>query len=211
MIKPFVLPYKKDALEPHISEETIDLHFNKHYLGYVKNTNKLIHGTVYEKIKLEEIVKQSSGVIFNNAAQVWNHVFYFNCMTPAKNSQLDSKYSILAAIEDKWESLNNFKEDFVTTAGRLFGSGWTWLVWDTYDEELSILNLPNADNPLTAKLYVFRPNEKYIPLLVCDGWEHSFYTQYPADRNAYLNAFWKLINWEFVEEQFQKEVLSLRK
>ena len=201
MIKVKPLPFETDALAPHVSKDTIDTHYGKHYTGYVNNLNKLIKGTIYENTELEDIVKQSSGPIFNNAAQAWNHEFYFNCLTNQDTSPSDK---LKKAIEDKWESVDKFKKDFNDVAKKVFGSGWTWLVWDTFDNSLDILNLQNADNPLSAKLYIFRDDEKFIPLLVCDVWEHAYYLDTKNDRGAYLDSFWNVVNWNKANKEFEK-------
>lgn len=199
MIETKPLPYKPDELEPNISQDTMKTHHGKHYTGYVNNLNKLIKGTIYEDMELEDIVKQSSGPTFNNAAQVWNHEFYFNCLTSEDTSPSEK---LEKAISDNWGSVIEFTQDFNAVAKKQFGSGWTWLVWDTHDDSLNIYNLQNADNPLNAKLYVFREDEKYIPLLTCDLWEHAFYLDVKNERGQYLDAFWSVVNWDFVNKNF---------
>lgn len=205
MLKPITLPYEKDALSPHVSEKTLDFHYEKHYKGYLDNLNKLIPGTVYEGVSLEEVVKQSSGPIFNNAAQAWNHEFYFRCMAkPRVSEEINSPSEhLLKHIEQKWDSLEALKKDFEAVASRLFGSGWVWLVWDSFDQEIDILNMHNADNPLSDDTYLNRPDYDYVPLMVMDVWEHAYYLDTQNDRKEYINNFWSVINWNFVSEQFE--------
>lgn len=182
------LPYKRDALEPFISQKTIDFHYEQHHAGYVKNLNNLIEGSKFETMCLEDIVKNSEGSIFNNAAQVWNHTFYWNCMTPDVDSMPQSL--LLNAIERDFGSFENFKNLFIKQAATLFGSGWLWLVKDKYGK-LLLMQTSNAETPLT--------HEDLKPLLTCDVWEHAYYLDQQNQRLAYLNDFWQLINWRFVE------------
>ena len=179
-----------NALEPHISQKTLEFHYGKHHNGYVNNLNKLIAGTPFEGKSLEEIVKTSQGGMFNNAAQVWNHTFYWNCMTPnPKKTAPEGK--LMDAIVSAFGSFEAFKEKFVNACVTLFGSGWAWLVADK-DGKLSIVQTSNAQTPLT---------EGFKPLLVCDVWEHAYYLDYQNLRANYVNEFWSLINWEFVEKK----------
>lgn len=184
------LPYEMNALEPHISQKTLEFHYGKHHAGYVNNLNKLIAGTPFEGKSLEEIIKNSNGGIFNNAAQVWNHTFYWNCMTP--NPAKDKpKGKLMEAIIRDFGSFDDFKTKFIEKCATLFGSGWAWLVADK-DGKLSIVQTSNAQTPLTDDLK---------PLLVCDVWEHAYYLDYQNVRANYLNEFWAVINWEFVENE----------
>ncbi len=183
------LPYKKDALEPHISQQTIDFHYGQHHASYVKNLNNLIEGSHYENMSLEEIVKSSEGSIFNNAAQVWNHNFYWHCMTPINNTPPQTM--LLTALERDFGSFENFKYLFTKQAATLFGSGWLWLVRDE-NGKLSLMQTSNAETPLTHK--------GLKPLLTCDVWEHAYYLDQQNLRLAYLNEFWQIINWQFVEK-----------
>ena len=183
------LPYKRDALEPHISQRTIDFHYGQHHAGYVKNLNNLIEGSQFETMSLEEIIKKSEGSIFNNAAQVWNHTFYWRCMTPNANTKPQVK--LLNAIERDFGSFENFRQLFIKQAATLFGSGWLWLVEDN-NGKLSLMQTSNAETPLT--------NEGLKPLLTCDVWEHAYYLDQQNLRLAYLNEFWQIINWQFVEK-----------
>jgi len=180
------LPYARDALVPHISEETLDYHYGKHHNTYVTNLNNLIAGTEHEESSLEEIILTSSGGLFNNAAQVWNHTFYWNCLSPEGGGAPAG--TLAAAIDEAFGSFETFKEKFTTSAATNFGAGWTWLVKNS-DGELEIINTSNAANPMT---------DGCKPLLTCDVWEHAYYIDYRNARPAYLQAFWKLIDWGFV-------------
>lgn len=186
------------ALSPHISSDTLRTHYEKHYKGYIKNLGKLIKGTVHEDSDLIEIVTSSAGPIFNNAAQAYNHEFYFNCLTPTATTPSSE---LLEAIEEVAGSLAAFKSDFNKVSKQLFGSGWTWLVWDTYDESLDVLVLKNAGTPITESK--IRPDQDYIPLMCCDLWEHARYLDYKNNTGDYLDAFWEVVNWEFVNKQFK--------
>jgi len=180
------LPYAKDALAPNISAETLEYHYGKHHKTYVDNLNKLIPGTEFENMNLEEIVKKASGGIFNNAAQIWNHTFYWNCLSP-KGGGEPSGAIANTIIENFW-SFEQFKEKFTNAAVTLFGSGWTWLV-KNQDGSLAIEATSNAGNPL-------KDGKKL--LLTCDVWEHAYYIDYRNARAKYIEAFWKLVDWEFV-------------
>ena len=184
------LPYAKSALAPHISEETLDFHHGKHHKTYVDNLNNLVPGTEYEGKSLEEIIKVSSGGIFNNAAQVWNHTFYWHCLSP--NGGGEPTGELADAISETFGSFENFKEEFTKTSVTTFGSGWGWLV-KTNDGRLELASTIGAGNPMT---------EGKTPLLTCDVWEHAYYVDYRNARPAYLKAFWELVNWEYVAEQF---------
>lgn len=184
------LPYKRDALEPHISQRTIDFHYGQHHAGYVKNLNNLIENSRFENMSLEDIIKNSEGSIFNNAAQVWNHTFYWHCMTPEKDAHPQAL--LLKTIERDFGSFDNFKQMFIKQAATLFGSGWLWLVCDK-EGKLSLLQTSNAETPLT--------NNELRPLLVCDVWEHAYYLDQQNLRLAYINEFWQIINWKFVEKK----------
>jgi Fe-Mn family superoxide dismutase len=179
------LPYALDALQPHISKETLEFHYGKHHAAYVTNLNNLIKGTEFENASLEDIIKKSSGGIFNNAAQVWNHTFYWNSLAPKGGGQPSG--AVAAAISKKWGSFDAFKEAFTKSAIGNFGSGWTWLVKKP-DGSVDIVNTSNAATPLTG-------TDK--PVLTCDVWEHAYYIDYRNRRPDYLGAFWNLVNWEF--------------
>lgn len=180
------LPYEKNALEPHISAETLEYHYGKHHLAYVVNLNNLIKGTEFEGKTLEEIIKKSSAGVFNNAAQVWNHTFYWNCLAP--NAGGEPTGSVAEAINKAFGSFAAFKEQFTDAAIKNFGSGWTWLVKKA-DGSLAIVSTSNAATPLTS-------TDK--PLLTVDVWEHAYYIDYRNARPKYLDNFWPLVNWNFV-------------
>lgn len=184
------LPYTLDALAPHISLETLEYHYGKHHQTYVTNLNNLIKGTEFEQASLEEIIRKASGGIFNNAAQVWNHTFYWHCLSP--NGGGEPSGALLAALLKKWGSLAEFKQAFTQTCVTTFGSGWGWLV-KTPTGELELVSTSNAATPLTTA---------NTPLLTCDVWEHAYYIDYRNSRPNYMEAFWKLVNWEFVSQNF---------
>jgi len=180
------LPYDRTALEPHISGETIDFHYGKHHQAYVTNLNNMIKGTEFEDMDLESIVRKSQGGMFNNAAQVWNHTFYWNCLKPAGGGEPTD--AVAEAINKAFGSFAAFKEQFTQTAITTFGSGWAWLV-QRPDGSLALVSTPNAATPLTGA-------DK--PLLTCDVWEHAYYVDYRNARPKYVEAFWNLVNWDFV-------------
>ncbi len=182
------LPYDLSDLEPHISKETLEYHHGKHHNAYVTNLNKLIAGTDYENLSLEEIIKTSSGGIFNNAAQSWNHEFYWHCLSPKGGNEPAAK--LAEAINKAFGSFSAFKEHFTQTAIATFGSGWAWLVQDN-EGLLKIISTSNAGTPMTEGLNA---------LLTCDVWEHAYYIDYRNLRPDYLKAFWSLVNWDFVEK-----------
>jgi superoxide dismutase, Fe-Mn family len=185
------LPYAKNALAPHISAETIEYHYGKHHATYVTNLNKLITGTEFVELSLENIIKKASGGIFNNAAQVWNHSFYWNCLSPKGGGEPSGDSA--AAIVKNFGSFAQFKEKLTNAAITQFGSGWAWLVKNP-DGSLSVEQTSNAGTPL-------KDGKK--PLLTVDVWEHAYYIDYRNARPAYLEAFWKLVNWEFVAENLK--------
>lgn len=184
------LPYEMNALEPHISKETLEYHYGKHHQTYVNNLNNLIAGTEFESASLEEIIRKSSGGVFNNAAQVWNHTFYWNCLSPNGGGQPEG--ALAEAINAKWGGFDAFKEEFNKQAAANFGSGWTWLV-KKGDGSVDIVNTSNAATPLTTS---------DVPLLTCDVWEHAYYIDYRNARPKYLENFWNLVNWKFAAENF---------
>lgn len=184
------LPYPLDALEPHISKETLEYHYGKHHQTYVTNLNNLVKGTDLENKSLEEIIKSTDGGIFNNAAQVWNHTFYWNCLAPNAGGAPTGKIS--DAINSTFGSFDEFKKQFNDAAAKNFGSGWTWLVKKT-DGSLAIVNTSNAATPISG-------DDK--PLLTVDVWEHAYYIDYRNARVKYLEEFWALVNWAFVEANF---------
>ncbi|BET97030.1 superoxide dismutase [Fe] [Xenorhabdus taiwanensis] len=182
------LPYAKDALEPHISAETLEYHYGKHHNTYVVNLNNLVKDTEFAEKSLEEIIKTSEGGIFNNAAQVWNHTFYWHSLSPNGGGEPTGK--VADAINNAFGSFAEFKQQFTDAALKNFGSGWTWLV-KKVDGTLAIVNTSNAATPLTGE-------DK--PVLTVDVWEHAYYIDYRNARPQYLEHFWALVNWKFVEE-----------
>lgn len=188
-----LLPYEKDALEPLISAETIDYHYGKHHKTYVDKLNALLEDSPLKDRSLEEVIKSSDGAIFNNAAQVWNHTFYWHCLTPNKNTKpVDS---LLEKINTTFGSLEALKTTFCNQALNNFGSGWTWLVINK-DHDLEIVNTSNAATPISESTLT--------PILTCDVWEHAYYIDSRNNRAQYLENFWTLINWTFVSEQYTK-------
>lgn len=185
------LPYKEHELEPHISKETIEYHYGKHHQTYVNNLNNLVQGTDFENAKLEDIIRKAEGGIFNNAAQVWNHTFYWNCLSP--NGGRQPKGTLADAVIAEFGSFDLFKDKFTKAAVSLFGSGWTWLV-KTSEGKLEIIQTSNAGCPLTANLK---------PILTCDVWEHAYYIDKRNARAAYVDDFWKIVNWDFAESQYK--------
>ncbi len=183
------LPYANDALAPYISAETIDFHYGKHHQTYVNNLNKLTEGTDYEHEPLEHIILNAEGGLFNNAAQVWNHTFYWNCMKPNGGGEPTGK--LLDAINEAFGSFEAFKAHFTEAATKQFGSGWAWL-WQTPDGKLEVGATSNADNPMVA-------GNK--PLMTCDVWEHAYYIDTRNSRPQYIDHFWALVNWDYIAEQ----------
>ena len=184
------LPFSMEALEPVISKETLEYHYGKHHQTYVTNLNKLIVGTEFENMTLEEIIMKASGGIFNNAAQVYNHTFYWSCLAPDAGGEPKGK--LAEAIDQEFGSFAAFKEKFSQTAVGTFGSGWAWLV-KNIDGKLEIVSTSNAGNPLT---------DGKKPLLTCDVWEHAYYIDYRNGRAVYVEKIWDLINWDFVASNF---------
>ena len=185
------LPYAMDALAPHIYKETLEYHYGKHHSDYVTNLNNLVKGTEFENSSLEDIVKKSTGGVFNNAAQIWNHTFYWHCLSPNGGGAPTGK--LADAINAKFGSFDAFKEAFTKSAIGNFGSSWTWLVKKA-DGSVDIVNTSNAATPLTTQ-------DK--PLLTCDLWEHAYYIDYRNARPKYIETFWNLVNWEFASKNFE--------
>jgi Fe-Mn family superoxide dismutase len=184
------LPYAKDALAPHISEETLEFHYGKHHQTYVTNLNNLIAGTSFEDASLESIVKRSEGGMFNNAAQIWNHTFYWSSLSP--NGGGAPSGALADAINTKFGSFDEFKAEFTKCAVTTFGSGWAWLVKNA-DGSIELVSTSNAATPLTGS---------QTALLTCDVWEHAYYIDYRNARPKYLEAFWALVNWDFASANF---------
>ncbi len=185
------LPYAEDALEPAISAKTVFFHHNKHEAAYLSNTNKLIEGTAFENDSLEDIIRKADGALFNNAAQSWNHAFYFRQFTAEKGLMPEGR--LKEKIEKKWGSFEHFKDEFVINGVGQFGSGWVWLIKNK-NNELEILKTANAGNPLTM--------EGCVPLLTFDVWEHAYYLDYQNRRGDGLHALWDIINWREIEKRF---------
>ena len=185
------LPYARDALAPTISAETLDYHYGKHHQAYVTNLNKQIEGTEFEKMDLESIIKKASGGMFNNAAQVWNHTFYWNCMSPDGGGEPTGKLADL--INQAFGDFSKFKDEFSKVATATFGSGWAWLV-QRADGGLALVSTSNAATPITGD---------DTPLLTCDVWEHAYYIDYRNARPKYVEAFWNLVDWEFAASQLR--------
>jgi Fe-Mn family superoxide dismutase len=189
------LPYSLDALAPYISEETLKYHYGKHHRGYVEKLNTLVSDSTEPKsamMTLEEIILHSEGPIFNNAAQVWNHTFFWNCLTPKGKGRPSPKVSEL--INKTWGSFEKFQDAFSKEAVSNFGSGWTWLNIGS-NNQLTIKNTSNAMNPIRENLNA---------LLTVDVWEHAYYLDYHNDRSEFIKAFWKIVNWDFVDKQLEK-------
>ncbi|MBV7536012.1 superoxide dismutase [Fe] [Duganella sp. sic0402] len=184
------LPYAIDALAPAISQETLEYHYGKHHQTYVTNLNNLIKGTEFENLSLEEIVKKSSGPVFNNSAQIWNHTFFWNSLTPNGKGAPDG--ALADAINAKWGSFDKFKEEFTKSAVGNFGSSWTWLVKKA-DGTLDIVNTSNAATPLTTDAKA---------LITIDLWEHAYYIDYRNVRPKFIETFFKLANWDFAAANF---------
>ena len=186
------LPYALDALAPYISQETLEYHYGKHHKAYVDKLNELVPGTEFADKTLEEIIKKSSGPIFNNAGQVWNHTFYWNSLTPKSSHEPAGK--LADAINKKFGSFDEFKKQFTQTSVGTFGSGWGWLVKNS-DGSIELLSTSNAGTPMT---------QGKTALLTCDVWEHAYYIDYRNLRPKYLENYWEIVNWKFVEENFEK-------
>jgi len=184
------LPYAKNALEPFISEKTLDFHYGKHHQAYVNNVNNLIQGTEFESSSLREIIERAEGGIFNNGAQVWNHTFYFMQFSP--DGCKEPKDVLKAAIEAKFGSVEEFKAEFSKAAATLFGSGWAWLVINE-EGNLEIVQTSNAGNPIKIGKN---------PILTCDVWEHAYYIDKKNARQKYIEDFWKILDWKVISERF---------
>ena len=184
------LPYAYDALEPEISKQTLEFHHDKHHAAYVNKLNNLIKGTEFENADIVDIIMKSDGGIFNNAAQTWNHTFYFDQF--GKDKTNEPKGQLKDAINETYGSFNEFKEKFADAAKTLFGSGWAWLVKKP-NGSLDIVQTPNAANPLTEGL---------IPILTCDVWEHAYYLDYQNKRPDYIESFWKILDWDIISGRY---------
>lgn len=184
------LPYAMDALAPHISKETLEYHYGKHHKAYVDKLNSLIPGTEFENAKVEDIVRKAKGGVFNQAAQIWNHTFYWHSLSPNGGGEPTGK--LADAIKQSFGSFDAFRKEFSDKAAGQFGSGWAWLVKKA-DGKLAVVQTSNAETPLTG-------SDK--PLLTCDVWEHAYYIDYRNARPKYIEAWWNLVNWEFAAGNF---------
>ena len=184
------LPFATDGLEPYISKKTVEFHYEKHLRTYVSNLNKLIPGTKYINLDLETLIKVADGQVYNNAAQVWNHNFYFGGLKPGNGNIF--KGSLSEGLKASFGSLTFLKNSFIKTAGSLFGSGWIWLVL-RQDGLMEVVPKSNAGNPLRTGV---------TPIMACDMWEHAYYLDYQDNHADYIEAFWKLVNWEVIEERY---------
>ena len=188
------LPFELNALEPYISKKTLEFHHGKYHQSYIANLNKLISGTKFKDLDLETIIKVADGPIFNYAAQVWNHTFYFECLKPGNSNSI--KDSFADVIKSNFGSVSFFKTTFTEAVGSLFGVGWVWLVLNQKGS-IEIIQKFNAGNPLRIGL---------IPLMTCDVWEHAYYLDYQNRLGDYADAFWKLINWDIIEKRYNDSV-----
>ncbi|MDZ4082461.1 MAG: superoxide dismutase [Bdellovibrionales bacterium] len=186
------LPYSTDALMPHMSPETFQYHYGKHHKAYVDNLNKLVPGTEFEKMTLEDIIKKSSGPMFNNAAQIWNHTFFWNCLSP--NGGGEPTGALADAIKADFGSFQAFKDKFTETAIKTFGSGWAWLVKNKNTGKLECVSTSNAGCPLT---------DGHKPILTVDVWEHAYYVDFRNDRAKFVETYWKMVNWKHATSCFQ--------
>ena len=186
------LPYALDALAPQLSKETLEYHYGKHHQTYITNLNNQIKGTEFENMSLEEIVKKSSGGIFNNAAQTWNHTFYWMSLIPSAQAKGKPDGALAEAINAKWGSFDEFKKAFEAVAIGTFGSGWSWLVKNA-DGSLELVSTSNAATPLTTT---------QTALLTADVWEHAYYIAYRNSRPNYLTGFWQIVNWDEISKRF---------
>nr|ABB03987.1 iron-containing superoxide dismutase [Toxoplasma gondii] len=190
------LPYAHDALAPHISSETLQFHHGKHHAGYVAKLNGFIEGTAFAGKTLEEVIRTSTGAIFNNAAQVWNHTFYFSSMKPPMSGGGGEPTGrLLDEIKKEFTSVENFKDEFSKVAAGHFGSGWAWLVWGKQGKKVGIEQTHDAGTPITEPMKV--------PLLCCDVWEHAYYLDRKNDRPAYIKAWWNVVNWDFASKNLE--------
>jgi Fe-Mn family superoxide dismutase len=180
------LPYDRSALEPHMSAETLDYHHGKHHKTYVDNANRMIAGTEFESMPLVDIIRRSQGALFNNVAQIWNHTFFWNCMRPDGGGEPTGQ--LADAINLAFGDFATFKDEFSKTCVGTFGSGWGWLV-QRPDGSLALVSTSNANTPLTGE---------DTPLLTCDVWEHAYYIDYRNARPKFVEAFWNIVNWDFV-------------
>lgn len=190
------LPYMLDSMAPFLSEEAMTYHFHKHHRGYIEKTNALIKGTPFADMSLEDILQNSSGALFQNSAQAWNHAFFWFNLTPHTEFERPLSLEIGHQIQKTFGSLENFQSQFISEGEKIFGSGWVWLVRADGAERLRIMPLKDADNPIV---------HGFVPLAVCDVWEHAYYIDYRNARREYLEQFFKNFNWSFVDDNFLRE------
>ncbi len=189
------LPYEPDALAPYLTRSTLDLHYGRHHAGYVKKLNQLVQGTVFAQSSLEQIVRLApEGPIFNNAAQIWNHTFYWNCLGPHAKERPEG--ALAQAIDRAFGSFDGFRTEFAERANALFGSGWLWLIRNP-DGSLTLEATANAGTPVRSGR---------VPVLVCDLWEHAYYLDYRNERARYVDAYWKIVNWDAVARHYRGDV-----
>jgi superoxide dismutase, Fe-Mn family len=190
------LPYTMSQMEPFLSEETMVYHFHHHHRLYVEKTNELVRGTPFAGMSLEDVMHNSSGELFQNSSQAWNHSFFFFGLTPQTEFERPLNLEIGHQIQKSFGSLDTFQQQFINEGAKLFGSGWVWLVRVEGTERLKIIAAKDADNPMV---------HGYTPLMVCDVWEHAYYVDYRNERREYLAQFFNAVNWEFVNDNFQRE------
>jgi Fe-Mn family superoxide dismutase len=189
------LPFALDALAPHVTRETLEYHYGKHHKAYIDKLNQLVSGTNYQYMELDEIIRMAQGAIFSNAAQAWNHTFFWNSLSPDGGGPPHGR--LAQAIDYTFGSFNAFKDQFTRAATDVVGSGWVWLVWDRFS--LAIQTTSNAGNPMT---YANKP------LLTCDVWEHAYYIDYRNARPEFLKAYWNIVNWQFAASNFDQATAS---
>ncbi len=186
------LPYSRDALAPHMSKETLDYHYGKHHKAYVDKANGALEGSGFENASLEDVVKEASGFLFNQTAQIWNHTFFWNSLSP--NGGGEPRGDVRNQLEKAFNSVEDFKSQFSKAAQAIFGSGWAWLIRNN-SGELEIVTTQNAGNPMTSN---------QTPLLTCDMWEHAYYIDYRNAKPDFLDAYWNIVNWDFVDQNLSK-------
>lgn len=193
------LPFSPRSLEPFVSSETLEFHYGRHHKAYIEKLNRLVQDSRFREASIEDIIRQAEpGALFNNAAQAWNHTFFWNCLAPEKSGEMISSH-LAKALKDSFGSIEKFQEDFASKALGLFGSGWAWLARDARGS-LEIVCTENAGLPQRQNL---------SPLLTCDVWEHAYYIDYRNERKKYLDAFWGCVNWNFVSECFDEAEIDL--
>ena len=200
MFKLIELPFHRKSLEPYMSEETINFHYGAHHKIYVDNLNSLVKNTRFEKLSIEEIINQSSGSIFNNAAQIWNHNFYWHCLSPKESNP---NHTLKTHLEKSFGSISLFRKSMIDFTLNSFGCGWSWLVYNLDNTKLEIIRTKDADCPLVSKTMV--------PLLTCDFWEHAYYIDHRNSRLKYLENYFHIINWDSVSKRLKDSLLKLQR